>query len=55
MIEQVYNFIETPNGKKIIGITVALIVLWFIANIIKRIIPKYINTKQTRYRSRKVY
>lgn len=53
MIEQVHNFIETPNGKKIIGITIALIIVWFIAKIVKRIIPKYINTTQTRYRSRK--
>lgn len=53
MIEQAYNFIETPNGKKIIGIFLALIIVWFIANIIKRIIPKYVNTTQSRYRSRK--
>lgn len=53
MIEQAYDLLETPDGKKIMGIIISLLVIWFIANIIKRIIPKYVSATQSRYRSRK--
>lgn len=54
MLDTIIQFIETPSGKKLIGIAIAIAVLISLSLIVKRIVPRYINSTQTRYRSRKI-
>lgn len=51
---KIIEFVETPSGRKLIGIVIAIIIVVFLTTIIKRFIPKYISSTQTRYRSRKI-
>lgn len=52
-MEQIKAFFVSELGIKIITILVSIIIIYILASLIKRIIPKYIATNESRYKSRK--
>lgn len=52
-MEQITEFIESELGVKVTTIIVAIFVIYIMATIIKRIVPKYIVATDSRYKARK--
>lgn len=52
-MEQIIEFIKSDLGIKIVTILIAVIVIYILASIVKRLIPKYIAATDSRYKSRK--
>lgn len=52
-MEKLLDFFKTAQGKNLMIAGVAIIVIYFIVSLIKRIIPRYISETETRYRARR--
>lgn len=52
-MEKLLDFFKTAQGKNLMIAGIAIIVIYFIVSLIKRIIPRYISETETRYRARR--
>lgn len=52
-MDQVITFLKSPAGTKLIAILIALIVIVLLGSLLKKLIPKYIENIDARYKSRK--
>ncbi|HAH56672.1 MAG: mechanosensitive ion channel family protein [Lentimicrobium sp.] len=52
-MEQIKEFFVSELGIKIITILVSLILIYILASLIKKIIPRYISASESRYKTRK--
>lgn len=52
-MEKLLDFFQTTQGKNLMIAGIAIIVIYFIVSLIKRIIPRYISETETRYRARR--
>ncbi len=52
-MEQIIEFIKSDLGIKIVTILIAVILIYILASLVKRMIPKYIVATDSRYKTRK--
>lgn len=52
-MEKLLDFFKTVQGKNLMIAGIAIIVIYLIVSLIKRIIPRYISETETRYRARR--
>ena len=52
-MEQIIKFINSDLGAKVLTILIAMVLIYILASIVKRIIPKYIVATDSRYKTRK--
>jgi small-conductance mechanosensitive channel len=52
-MEEITKYLEHPYAKNILIIIIVMLVVLFLSNIIKRILPRYIKDTNSRYRVRK--
>lgn len=50
---QLQVFLESTHFSRLVGIFIAICVVWVVSTVIKGLLPKYIASTQTRYRTRK--
>lgn len=53
-MEQITNFLKSDLGSKLIIILFVILSIWTILAIIKKVVPKYVATTNSRYRVRKI-
>jgi small-conductance mechanosensitive channel len=53
-MNELIEFLQTPEGVRLLTVLIAILVVYVFTSIIRRIIPRYIDETEKRYRARKM-